>query len=78
MIARIFQPERRVAKRSGPDHLEHLEIDAKCDVIPKRQIADVDAFRHDEGLILAGVDHGLMAGFPTKPVRNWRRRARAP
>src|SRR6267143_1762858 len=30
----------------------HLEIDAKYDVYLKRQTADVDAFRRDEGLIL--------------------------
>src|SRR2546428_164506 len=34
----------------------HLEIDAKYDVYLKRQTADVDAFRRDEGLILTDVD----------------------
>jgi tRNA uridine 5-carboxymethylaminomethyl modification enzyme len=41
----------------------HLEIDAKYDVYLKRQIADVDAFRRDEGLILSGVDYGLVPGL---------------
>ena len=41
----------------------HLEIDAKYDVYLKRQIADVDAFRRDEGLILEGIDYGLVPGL---------------
>ena len=41
----------------------HLEIDAKYDVYLKRQIADVDAFRRDEGLILDGIDYGLVPGL---------------
>ncbi len=35
----------------------HLEIDAKYDVYLKRQTADVDAFRRDEGLILGDIDY---------------------
>jgi tRNA uridine 5-carboxymethylaminomethyl modification enzyme len=41
----------------------HLEIDAKYDVYLKRQIADVDAFRRDEGLILSGVDYSVVPGL---------------
>ncbi len=35
-----------------PSIATHLEIDAKYDVYLKRQTADVDAFRRDEGLVL--------------------------
>jgi tRNA uridine 5-carboxymethylaminomethyl modification enzyme len=41
----------------------HLEIDAKYDVYLKRQTADVDAFRRDEGLILSDIDYGLVPGL---------------
>jgi tRNA uridine 5-carboxymethylaminomethyl modification enzyme len=41
----------------------HLEIDAKYDVYLKRQTADVEAFRRDEGLILGGIDYGLVPGL---------------
>jgi tRNA uridine 5-carboxymethylaminomethyl modification enzyme len=41
----------------------HLEIDAKYDVYLKRQTADVDAFRRDEGLILSHVDYGVVPGL---------------
>jgi tRNA uridine 5-carboxymethylaminomethyl modification enzyme len=41
----------------------HLEIDAKYDVYLKRQLADVDAFRRDEGLVLADVDYGDVPGL---------------
>ncbi len=41
----------------------HLEIDAKYDVYLKRQTADVDAFRRDEGLILTDIDYGLVPGL---------------
>ena len=54
----------------------HLEIDAKYDVYLKRQTADVDAFRRDEGLILGDIDYASCPGFPTKPVRSWRLRGR--
>ena len=41
----------------------HLEIDAKYDVYLKRQTADVDAFRRDEGLILADIDYSAVPGL---------------
>jgi len=41
----------------------HLEIDAKYDVYLKRQIADVDAFRRDEGLILGDIDYSVVPGL---------------
>jgi tRNA uridine 5-carboxymethylaminomethyl modification enzyme len=41
----------------------HLEIDAKYDVYLKRQVADVDAFRRDEGLILGEIDYGAVPGL---------------
>ena len=41
----------------------HLEIDAKYDVYLKRQTADVDAFRRDEGLLLADIDYGQVPGL---------------
>jgi tRNA uridine 5-carboxymethylaminomethyl modification enzyme len=41
----------------------HLEIDAKYDVYLKRQVADVEAFRRDEGLVLAGIDFDTVSGL---------------
>ena len=41
----------------------HLEIDAKYDVYLKRQTADVDAFRRDEGLILGDIDYADVPGL---------------
>jgi len=41
----------------------HLEIDAKYDVYLERQSADVEAFRRDEGLVLADVDYKLVPGL---------------
>ena len=41
----------------------HLEIDAKYDVYLKRQTADVDAFRRDEGLVLSEIDYSLVPGL---------------
>jgi len=41
----------------------HLEIDAKYDVYLKRQVADVDAFRRDEGLILGDIDYLKVPGL---------------
>jgi tRNA uridine 5-carboxymethylaminomethyl modification enzyme len=41
----------------------HLEIDAKYDVYLKRQTADVDAFRRDEGLVLSDVDYRAVPGL---------------
>jgi tRNA uridine 5-carboxymethylaminomethyl modification enzyme len=55
----------------------HLEIDAKYDVYLKRQIADVDAFRRDEGLVLADVDYSQVPGLSNEvrakliAVRPW-------
>jgi tRNA uridine 5-carboxymethylaminomethyl modification enzyme len=46
-----------------PSIAVHLEIDAKYDVFLKRQTADVDAFRRDEGLILSEVDYNLVPGL---------------
>jgi tRNA uridine 5-carboxymethylaminomethyl modification enzyme len=46
-----------------PSIAVHLEIDAKYDVYLKRQTADVDAFRRDEGLILSDIDYGLVPGL---------------
>src|SRR6195952_4480588 len=39
-----------------PSIAVHVEIDARYDVYLKRQSADVDAFRRDEGFILSEVD----------------------
>jgi tRNA uridine 5-carboxymethylaminomethyl modification enzyme len=47
----------------GPSIAVHLEIDAKYDVYLKRQNADVDAFRRDEGLILTDIDYDLVPGL---------------
>eukprot|EP01035_Chromulina_nebulosa_P026847 gene26847-35209_t len=41
----------------------HLEIDAKYDVYLKRQNADVDAFRRDEGLLLTDIDFDVVPGL---------------
>ncbi|MGB8399574.1 tRNA uridine-5-carboxymethylaminomethyl(34) synthesis enzyme MnmG [Bradyrhizobium sp.] len=41
----------------------HLEIDAKYDVYLKRQTADVDAFRRDEGLDLTDIDYTDVPGL---------------
>jgi tRNA uridine 5-carboxymethylaminomethyl modification enzyme len=41
----------------------HVEIDAKYDVYLKRQTADVDAFRRDEGLILTDIDYAVVPGL---------------
>jgi tRNA uridine 5-carboxymethylaminomethyl modification enzyme len=46
-----------------PDIAVHLEIDAKYDVYLKRQLADVEAFRRDEGLVLSEVDYSLVPGL---------------
>src|SRR5258706_12708693 len=47
----------------GPSIAVHLEIDAKYDVYLKRQTADVDSFRRDEGLILTDVDYADVPGL---------------
>ena len=55
----------------------HLEIDAKYDVYLKRQTADVDAFRRDEGLMPAPISTtGWCQGCPTRPVRSSKPRVR--
>jgi tRNA uridine 5-carboxymethylaminomethyl modification enzyme len=41
----------------------HVEIDAKYDVYLKRQTADVEAFRRDEGLLLVDIDYALVPGL---------------
>ena len=46
-----------------PGIADHLEIDAKYDVYLKRQVADVDAFRRDEGLVLSEVDYSAVPGL---------------
>ena len=46
-----------------PSIAEHLEIDAKYDVYLKRQTADVEAFRRDEGLVLTGIDYADVPGL---------------
>jgi tRNA uridine 5-carboxymethylaminomethyl modification enzyme len=46
-----------------PSVAVNLEIDAKYDVYLKRQVADVEAFRRDEGLILGDIDYRLVPGL---------------
>src|ERR1700754_1014534 len=46
-----------------PGIAEHLEIDAKYDVYLKRQTADVDAFRRDEGMVLGDIDYADVPGL---------------
>jgi tRNA uridine 5-carboxymethylaminomethyl modification enzyme len=46
-----------------PSIAAHLEIDATYDVYLKRQSADVDAFRRDEGLVLSDVDYRAVPGL---------------
>ena len=41
----------------------HLEIEAKYDVYLRRQTADIDAFRRDEGMVLGDIDYGLVLGL---------------
>jgi tRNA uridine 5-carboxymethylaminomethyl modification enzyme len=41
----------------------HLEIEAKYDVYTRRQSADVEAFRRDEGLGLSDIDYSLVPGL---------------
>ncbi|WP_398472480.1 FAD-dependent oxidoreductase, partial [Tardiphaga sp.] len=41
----------------------HIEIDAKYDVYLKRQTADVEAFRRDEGLSLIDIDYDVVPGL---------------
>jgi tRNA uridine 5-carboxymethylaminomethyl modification enzyme len=58
-----------------PGIATHLEIDAKYDVYLERQSADVEAFRRDEGLVLADVDYELVPGLSNE-VRGKLARAR--
>jgi tRNA uridine 5-carboxymethylaminomethyl modification enzyme len=58
-----------------PGIAAHLEIDAKYDVYLERQSADVEAFRRDEGLVLADVDYQLVPGLSNE-VRGKLERAR--
>jgi tRNA uridine 5-carboxymethylaminomethyl modification enzyme len=46
-----------------PSIAVHLEIDAKYDVYLKRQTADVESFRRDEGLSLADIDYAVVPGL---------------
>jgi tRNA uridine 5-carboxymethylaminomethyl modification enzyme len=46
-----------------PSIAVHVEIDAKYDVYLKRQTADVDAFRRDEGLTLSDIDYSVVPGL---------------
>src|SRR3954464_8671948 len=46
-----------------PSIAVHLEIDAKYDVYLKRQTADVEAFRRDEGLVLIDIDYADVPGL---------------
>jgi tRNA uridine 5-carboxymethylaminomethyl modification enzyme len=46
-----------------PSIAGNLEIDAKYDVYVRRQTADVEAFRRDEGLVLTGVDYADVPGL---------------
>jgi tRNA uridine 5-carboxymethylaminomethyl modification enzyme len=46
-----------------PGIAAHLEIDAKYDVYLKRQTADVDAFRRDEGLVLGDIEYRAVPGL---------------
>jgi tRNA uridine 5-carboxymethylaminomethyl modification enzyme len=41
----------------------HLEIEAKYDVYARRQGADVETFRRDEGLVLGDINYGLVPGL---------------
>jgi len=55
----------------------HLEIDAKYDVYLKRQVADVEAFRRDEGLVLSDVDFNDVPGLSNEArgkLEAWRPR----
>ncbi|ABD85865.1 tRNA uridine-5-carboxymethylaminomethyl(34) synthesis enzyme MnmG [Rhodopseudomonas palustris] len=46
-----------------PSIATHLEIDATYDVYLKRQTADVEGFRRDEGLLLTEIDYALVPGL---------------
>ena len=59
-VLRGIWPELAVIE---PSIAVHLEIDAKYDVYLKRQTADVDAFRRDEGLVLTDIDYSDVPGL---------------
>ena len=61
-----------------PSIATHLEIDAKYDVYLKRQTADVEAFRRDEGLVLTDIDYAEVPGLSNEARAKLRRRGRAP
>jgi tRNA uridine 5-carboxymethylaminomethyl modification enzyme len=41
----------------------HLEIEAKYDVYLKRQVADIESFRRDEGLFLSDINYDAVPGL---------------
>jgi tRNA uridine 5-carboxymethylaminomethyl modification enzyme len=47
----------------APSIAVHLDIEARYDVYLKRQIADVESFRRDEGLVLSDIDYGVVPGL---------------
>jgi tRNA uridine 5-carboxymethylaminomethyl modification enzyme len=57
---RSIWPELSVIE---PEIAGNLEIEAKYDVYARRQAADVEAFRRDEGLTLNEVDYSLVPGL---------------
>ncbi|KIZ47716.1 FAD-dependent oxidoreductase, partial [Rhodopseudomonas palustris] len=59
----------------APSIALHVEIDAKYDVYLKRQSADVEAFRRDEGLVLTDIDYALVPGLSNE-ARNKLEKAR--
>src|SRR2546429_1895223 len=59
-VLRGIWPELSVV---DPSIAVHLGIDAKYDVYLKRQAADVDAFRRDEGLVLTDIDYADVPGL---------------
>ncbi|NVN85898.1 MAG: tRNA uridine-5-carboxymethylaminomethyl(34) synthesis enzyme MnmG [Rhodopseudomonas sp.] len=59
----------------APPIAVHVEIDAKYDVYLKRQDADVEAFRRDEGLLLIDIDYALVPGLSNE-ARNKLEKAR--
>ncbi|HEV7879183.1 tRNA uridine-5-carboxymethylaminomethyl(34) synthesis enzyme MnmG [Bradyrhizobium sp.] len=63
---RAIWPELRAV---DPSIAVHIEIDAKYDVYLKRQTADVDAFRRDEGLMLSDVDYTDVPGLSNEARR---------
>ena len=54
---------RGTTEAVSPPEILVLQIDAKYDVYLKRQTADVDAFRRDEGLLLTDVNYADVPGL---------------